>query len=255
MEFAKFRDMLRARREREGLYSTAAYWDSKAVTYHGDAVSMWPNNNLNAYYHREQLAVLNTFLPSVEGARVLDLGCGTGRNSRYLVSRGAQVTGIDFSSSSLEIASRLSTGDNPQYRKHSLFELDYQADFDIAISWAAITMACKEKKDLFVVLRGVRLALRPQGRLLLCEPIHRGMLHRVLDMNLKGFLQVMEESGFTILETMQIHFWPMRLVLAFVPWPKPVTAAGYYLGRGIMALTASKAFGDYKVIFASSAGS
>ena len=40
------------------------------------------------------------------GATVLDLGCGTGRHSRHLASRGFDVTGIDLSSESLAIARR-----------------------------------------------------------------------------------------------------------------------------------------------------
>lgn len=35
---------------------------------------------------------------------VLDLGCGTGRNSNYLASRGATVTGIEISHTALELA-------------------------------------------------------------------------------------------------------------------------------------------------------
>ncbi len=252
MGFTSIREMFKARRQREGLYSTSGYWDSKAEAYQGNAVSMWPNNNLNAYYHAEQTAILNRFLPTVEGAQVLDLGCGTGRNSRYLALKGAQVLGLDFSARSIEIASRMSTGSNPRYRNHSLFELDYSAAYDVVISWAAITMACKNKNELLAVLKGVRKALKPGGSMLICEPIHSGALHRVLNLNLREFKRAMEEAGFTILETTQISFWPSRLVLAFVPWPKAITAAGYYLGRGIMALFGNQAFGDYKVIFARS---
>jgi len=250
MGLAKFREMLNARRQRDRLYNTPAYWDSKAEAYRGNAVSMWPNNNLNSYYHLEQMAILNRLLPRVEGAEVLDLGCGTGRISRYFAQRGARVLGIDFSARSIEIASQLSTGSNPRYLEHSVFELDFAAVYDIVVSWGVITVACKTRKDLLVVLGGVRKALKPRGTMLVCEPIHSGPLHRVLDLNLRGFSKALTESGFTILETTQIHFWPMRLLLAFVPWPKPITAAGYYFGRGIMALAGSKAFGDYKVILA-----
>ncbi len=38
------------------------------------------------------------------GLRVLDLGCGTGRNSNYLAQRGAIVTGIDFAANAIATA-------------------------------------------------------------------------------------------------------------------------------------------------------
>ncbi len=250
MGISKLGEMIDARRRREGLYSTPAFWDAKAEEYQGDAVSMWPNNNLNHFYHLEQMATMQRLLPDVQGRRVLELGCGTGRISRYLARRGAQVVGIDFSPKSIEIARMQTTGTNPRYRQGSVFELDEVAAYDCTVSWTTVTMACRSRADLLVVLRGVRKALKPGGTLLFCEPIHSGMLHRVLKMSLREFRRAMEEEGFEIRETTQIHFWPMRLALAFVPWPKPVTAAGYYLGKAAMALCGSRAFGDYKVLLA-----
>jgi tellurite methyltransferase len=48
---------------------------------------------------------LAALVPS--GARVLDLGCGEGRDSVYFASRGYEVTGLDVSAAGLEKAERL----------------------------------------------------------------------------------------------------------------------------------------------------
>ena len=61
---------------------------------------------LNQLYHSELLEVFDRFLPDVRQKLFLDLGCGTGRITRYLATRGAQVTGIDFSPKAVEIARR-----------------------------------------------------------------------------------------------------------------------------------------------------
>lgn len=41
-----------------------------------------------------------------DGARVLDVGCGGGTKSKYLLARGLSVVGIDFSEKMVEIAAR-----------------------------------------------------------------------------------------------------------------------------------------------------
>ncbi len=51
-----------------------------------------------------RLAAIVSALPSLEGLRLLDLGCGKGRFSRRLQAKGARVTGLDISASMLEAA-------------------------------------------------------------------------------------------------------------------------------------------------------
>lgn len=47
------------------------------------------------------------FLPLIpEGGRILDLGCGSGRDSRYFLEKGFQVTAIDGSAELCRLASK-----------------------------------------------------------------------------------------------------------------------------------------------------
>ena len=48
------------------------------------------------------------------GSQVLDIGCGNGRNSRYLASKGFQVTGIDISPAQVEIAKKRAEKELPE---------------------------------------------------------------------------------------------------------------------------------------------
>ena len=134
MKMGSLGEMLKTRSNREAIYSTPDYWDRKASELEGDAVSMWANNYLNQYYHREQMSLIERLLPNVEGMNILDVGCGTGRTSRYLAARGAIVLGFDFSSKAIGIARRISPGDNPQYRVQSVFDVDDRARFDMTLS-------------------------------------------------------------------------------------------------------------------------
>ncbi len=244
------------RRQRENIYNRPDFWDTKAMNFSGKAVSMWPNNHLNELYHQEQLNALNALLPEVTNRKVLDVGCGTGRISRYLASRGAQVVGFDFSAKTIAIARQESPGTNPEFRVQSVFELEDQALYDIILSWGVITVACRNRQELANALHRLACALKPDGTLLLLEPIHKGFLHRVLDMDLDEFIDVMKTVGFRIETVKPLHFWPMRLALAFVPWPRSVTSLAYRFGQWTMrVICRDRALGDYRAIRARSAGS
>lgn len=70
-----------------------------------------------AFYHKlyahrnekeaaEFIDALLSDLQPVPHSRMLDLGCGTGRHSRYLASKGFNVTGIDLAASSIQQAKK-----------------------------------------------------------------------------------------------------------------------------------------------------
>jgi 2-polyprenyl-3-methyl-5-hydroxy-6-metoxy-1,4-benzoquinol methylase len=243
------RTMWRQRRQRAELYSTADYWDSKARSLQGQAVSMWQNNHLNALYEAEQRVCLDAALGEVVGRDILDVGCGTGRISRYLAARGAQVVGFDFAREAVEIARR-TPGPEVAYLVQSVFDLDEDERYDAAVSWGTLTVACRNEDELGDALSRIRAAVRPGGRAALLEPIHSGFLARVLSVDLQGFCTVMRRRGFRIERVEQLHFWPARLALAFYEFPRPITTAGYRIGQGLMRLPGLRRLGDYKAIIA-----
>lgn len=244
------KEMLSNRRNRKAVYSRAAYWDGKAVDLEGDAVSMWANNNLNEHYGKEQFALIEEWLPDVTGCSILDIGCGTGRMSRFFASRGARVEGFDFSANAIDIAQRYVKDGNPSYRVLSLFDLDDQSKYDIAISWGVVTIAATNRQQLLDGLKRVRSAVKLDARVVLLEPVHSGFLHRVLAMGIDEFVATMEEAGFSVREVRDMHFWPARLALAFVSWPRWITSPAYHLGQWAMRLPGLRRMGDYKAIYA-----
>ncbi len=71
------------------------------------------------------------------GAHVLDVGCGSGVKSRYLIDRGFKVTGIDISEKLLEIARR----DVPEaeFKVFSMTDLDSMREtFDGVFAQASL---------------------------------------------------------------------------------------------------------------------
>lgn len=244
--------MIKNRLHRDQVYCTPEYWDAKATELDGDAASAWPNNNLNTLYYATMAEAYERLIPDFRGKKVLEIGCGTGRNTRFLLSLGAYVTGVDFSQKSVELARSRTPADRACFRTQSLFELDDVQQFDLVVSSGTITVACRDRAELRDLLGRLARALRPEGRILLLEPIQKGFLHRVLNMDQREFVDVMKEAGFRIDHLEHMHFWPARLALAFVPWPMFVTAPGYRAGEWVLtSMFRRHAFGDYRIIVAS----
>lgn len=251
--FTALRTMILQRWNRKNIYSTAEYWDSKAAAYNGSAVSGWMNQNLNRLYEEEQHRVIERFLGDVTDLEILDVGCGTGRYSRWFAKRGAKVTGVDFSQETLKIAhENFRSVENPSFLQGSVYELDRNGvcSYDLIFECGLLTVACRDKEQLWQALTRIKACLKTNGRLFLLDPIHSNFLHRVLDLSLHDFLLVLEQAGFRSDVVVPMHFWPMRLVLAYINWPSFITIPLYHFGQTIMKLPGLRNAGDYFFIVA-----
>jgi SAM-dependent methyltransferase len=113
----------------------------------------------NAFYDRPAMTSL---LPPVEGKRVLDAGCGPGVYTEWLVTRGAEVVGIDVSHRMVELAGER-LGDKAVVHCRDLGRpLDFLADssFDLVISALALDYV----RDWLPVFREFFRVLRDGGR-------------------------------------------------------------------------------------------
>jgi len=107
---------------------TGSSYEGKAAKY-AETVDTKP---WNAYYERPATTSL---LPSLENAKVLDVGCGSGWYAEYLLDRGATVTAFDFNSEFVALTeSRV--GQRAQVLQADLAKpLDFAADgeFDVVV--------------------------------------------------------------------------------------------------------------------------
>jgi SAM-dependent methyltransferase len=98
------------------------------------------------------------------GARVLDVGCGTGRPvAEYLVARGFRVVGLDSSERMLEIARRTVPG--AEFFTGDMTAAEFGEGFAAAVVWDSLFHVPRARHA--GVFRKLHAALRPAGRLLL----------------------------------------------------------------------------------------
>jgi ubiquinone/menaquinone biosynthesis C-methylase UbiE len=108
------------------------------------------------------------------GARVLEIGCGTGAVTQRLVSRGAVVTALDQSPDMLEQARRRVAAASPgrvTWIERTAAEIDAlpRASFDaVVVSLALSEMSRAERR--FVLRQAARL-LRPHGVLAAADEV------------------------------------------------------------------------------------
>ena len=93
-----------------------------------------------------------------EGARILDVGCGSGRDTRAFKNKGYQVDAIDYSEELIKKATEL-TGIQVKYQ--SFYELSEVAVYDGI--WACASLLHCQRHRLAEVLQRLLRALKPGG--------------------------------------------------------------------------------------------
>jgi 2-polyprenyl-3-methyl-5-hydroxy-6-metoxy-1,4-benzoquinol methylase len=120
------------------------YWDRVASQYAATdplgavcypAAPPW----FNRFYAYFQLRAVERMLGGLPlaGIRALDVGCGSGRWSRWLSARGAQVVGIDPTAAMLAVARQLSPG--VTFEQMSATDIAFSAEaFDLVMAVTVI---------------------------------------------------------------------------------------------------------------------
>ena len=162
--------------------------NAATVAYYDDNSAAFAARTLNIPMGHVQASFLRELAP---GSRILDLGCGAGRDSRAFLAAGYSVTAVDASSEIVRIASEVTGQDALQMRFE---ELEFVEEFDGV--WAAASLLHVRREDMPGILARVVRSLRRGGVLQLSvvygqgEEFRRGRwfydytvatLHAVLD--------------------------------------------------------------------------
>lgn len=100
-------------------------------------------------------------------ARILDIGCGTGRHSVELARRGYQVVGIDLSASMLEKAraKAQASGVSVEFRQADARQLQSRNEFDLVIMLCEGAFPLMQTDEMnFLILQSGANALKEHGR-------------------------------------------------------------------------------------------
>ena len=103
----------------------------------------------------------------VDGRDVLELGCGTAKNTMWLAERARHVVGMDFSPGMLGVARSRVASDNVEFLEH-----DVQSTWpikDACFDFVIGNLVLEHVHELAPVFAEARRVLRPDGTLFVCE--------------------------------------------------------------------------------------
>jgi SAM-dependent methyltransferase len=109
-------------------------------------------------------------LGTLEGARILDLGCGTGRNAVALAQLGAKVIAVDPSAERLAAARERADAAEVRVELHQAELADLAFLRSDSVDAALSAMALAEVDDLARVFRQVHRVLKREGPLVASVP-------------------------------------------------------------------------------------
>ncbi len=163
---------------------------------------------------RTVLDVVVAGLGSSEPARILDAGCGSGRNMVELARHGS-VTGIELSETSVALARDRGAG---EVVAGSILEMPFAEDsFDLAVSLDVI----EHLEDDLAALRELRRVVAPGGSLLVTVPAyqwlwsgHDEINHHHRRYTRRSLQRVAEQAGWR--QTRTTYFNSLLLPVAIV---------------------------------------
>lgn len=156
----------------------AEYWEERARRFavQGDGLAAVCSYGMPRFYNRLidfcQRRALEPWLKAGPGTRVLDVGCGVGRWSRLLASRGAFVTGVDLSPTMIGEAERRAAASGLASRCRFLVQdataLEITGSFDLIL---CVTMLqhVLDLEAMRSALQRMARHLAPGGRLVILE--------------------------------------------------------------------------------------
>lgn len=93
-----------------------------------------------------------------EGGKILDLGCGSGRDTKYFLEKGYDVVAVDGSIEMVKLSSEY-TG---KKTLHMTFqEIDFEEEFDGI--WACASLLHVRRDEISSILYKIYHALKPNG--------------------------------------------------------------------------------------------
>lgn len=161
----------------------------------GDSYNNWASSydsGKNNTRDLEAEVLRNTFLNPHYG-NILELGCGTGKNTGWLSEKADFVTALDISTKMIARAKQKVTAENVTFT-----EADLTAEWPVKPGWANLitcSLVLEHIKDLDFIFSEASRALKRNGKFYICE-LHPGKFYSGSKANFETETGVHTPQGF-----------------------------------------------------------
>ena len=167
------------------------------IEYYNQNAEVFYENSVNA----DMSEWRNHFLKYIpDGGRILDVGCGSGRDSKAFIQGGYSVVAFDASREMSKKASELLGQEVWQIRFE---EMSFSDEFDGV--WACASLLHVEEKEFTEVLTKIHKALKNNGIFYASFKYGEGTTQRgervFIDFTEERLKSLLEEKGFEILDS------------------------------------------------------
>ena len=128
---------------------------NQTIDYYNENADKFYENTVNADMS-EQYQHFLKFLD--QGAKILDLGCGSGRDSKYFIDNGYKVTAIDGSEKLSELASHLI---GQEVKCMNFGDISFENEFDGV--WACASLLHVDSKEITNIMQKLNKSLKQDG--------------------------------------------------------------------------------------------
>lgn len=140
------------------------------ISYFNEMADRW--DTLNPL-HSGKLRCFTELCDLKEGARVLDIGSGTGNLEPFLLEKNpSRVLAVDFSSEMIRIAKEKCSDPRVEFRCADIMEISGE-EFDCAIVCGAFPLF----ENRGSIVRQLHHLLAPGGRAIICHPLGRSKVN------------------------------------------------------------------------------
>ena len=126
------------------------------------------------------------FIDYLGGKKILDIGCGPGRDAKYFNDHGFHVIGIDLSEKFLEIAKE--TAPETELRKMDFRNIDFPDDFFDGV-WVSASFFHIPKDDIKETFRHISRVIKKNGILYLSVLEGRGQQYLEMEFGTGRFFK------------------------------------------------------------------
>jgi len=227
-------------------YDSDEYWRKRASS----KSLFWHNIYYNKCFRVKEFEIIHQLIRKydIEKGDVLDVGCGWGEVSKFLVNIGFKhVDAVDFPEM-INVAKKMNP--HPQITYIASAAQSYLVDkkYDLIISSGTFSMI-REIPKMLTAINNCIIMTKEGGYILMIDPFHNSNLLARAKISTEKIIAYVEKKGLKLLERSGMLFWPIRILICNdTSLTEYQTRILFNVGESMLSKLGKNIWSDYKIL-------